>query len=721
MRSVVKQRIKVAVAVFTALSILAVIGEKASGPNVLGVDLERAGDPGTVGHTAGFAQTSWMLLWGSDDEVNRDLDVIQATGAKWLRVDFDWKSAEPKPGVYQWTFLDRVVQRASSRGLRILATPAYTPQWARPAGTSDKYAPADPGAYAAFVKAAAQRYAPRGVHHWEIWNEPNVVQFWEPKPNPTQYAAMLKASSAAIRSVDSKAVVVTAGLAPAADTTDGRYVSPRTFLSKLYQSGARDSFDAVGIHPYAWPYGIAAPGDWNQWHSLPKTYDIMQVNGDGAKKIWATEYGAPTGLNSRAVSDVDQARFVKEAFTEWKSKPWAGPIFWYSLRDTGTDRNDLEQNFGVMRQDFSAKPALSEFKWAMAEETSSVAAPAPSPAPVPTPTPVPAVASAPVPYQGEATPAAGADWQSLGGLVTSNAAVVSRGTNGLDVFVRGGDNALWQRSWNGSSWSGWQSLGGHVTSDAAVVSRGTNGLDVFVRGGDNALWQRSWNGSSWSGWQSLGGHVTSNPTAVSWAADRVDVFVRGSDNALWHQAGNGSAWFGWQSRGGHVTSDPTALSRGANRLDMFVRGSDNALWHQAWNGSSWSAWRSLGGYVTSNPTAVSWAADRLDVFVRGSDNALWHQAGNGSAWFGWQSRGGHVTSDPAALSRGANRLDMFVRGGDNALWHQAWNGSSWSAWRSLGGYVTSDPAAVAAEPDRIDVFGRGGESALWQRRTPPIP
>jgi len=372
LHSVLKRRpIQVALAVILSLAVLAGIGERANDePKALGVALENAGAPGTVGYTAGFAQTSWMLLWGSDADVNRDLDTIQATGAKWVRLDFDWASAEPSRGRYRWTYIDRVVERARARGLRILATPAYTPAWARPAGTSDKYAPADPSAYAAFVKAAAERYAPLGVHHWEIWNEPNIEEFWQPLPNPGQYAAMLRASATAIRSVDPKSVIVSAGLAPAADSSDGKFVSPRTFLSKLYQAGARSSFDAVGIHPYAWPYGISAAGDWNQWYSLPKTYDVMVANGDGAKKLWATEYGAPTGTSSRAVTEDEQVRFVREAFDQWNTQPWAGPIFWYSLRDTGTDLADLGQNFGLMKEDFAPKPALASFRQEMDDKVS---------------------------------------------------------------------------------------------------------------------------------------------------------------------------------------------------------------------------------------------------------------------------------------------------------------------------------------------------------------
>lgn len=367
-----------------------------------------------MGQSAGFAQTSWMLLWGSDAEVDADLDAMAATGAKWLRFDFDWASAEPTPGNYRWTYIDRVVNKARARGLRILATPSYTPTWARPAGTTDKYAPADPGTYAAFVKAAASRYAPLGVHHWEIWNEPNVQQFWQPAPNVGQYAAMLKAAAGAIRSVDAKAVVLNAGLAPAADTADGQYISPRTFLSRLYQAGARTSFDAVAMHPYAWPYGISAAGDWNQWNSMPKTYDIMVANGDGAKKIWATEYGAPTGANSRAVSEADQARFVREAFPAWAGQVWSGPVFWYSFRDAGTDPADLEDNFGLQRRDARAKPALAEFTRVMtqagsAKPTDGVPSPdpttQPAPAPAPVPVPVAPVTPAPAPAPAPAPPA----------------------------------------------------------------------------------------------------------------------------------------------------------------------------------------------------------------------------------------------------------------------------------------------------------------------------
>ncbi|MBY4225587.1 hypothetical protein HQO39_00940 [Rhodococcus fascians] len=38
--------------------------------------------------------------------------------------------------------------------------------------------------------------------------------------------------------------------------------------------------------------------------------------------------------------------------------PYIGPVFVHSLRDAGTDPADAEQNFGLLRADFTHKPAF---------------------------------------------------------------------------------------------------------------------------------------------------------------------------------------------------------------------------------------------------------------------------------------------------------------------------------------------------------------------------
>ena len=123
-----------------------------------------------------------------------------------------------------------------------------------------------------------------------------------------------------------------------------------------------DAFDGVAVHPYSYP---AAPLDaepWNSFAALPNLRAELVAEGDGAKSIWLTEYGAPTGDSSRAVSPDDQARFVTEAVDVAGVWSWTGPILLYSYRDAGTDAGDAEDNFGLVDREFSPKPALEALR-----------------------------------------------------------------------------------------------------------------------------------------------------------------------------------------------------------------------------------------------------------------------------------------------------------------------------------------------------------------------
>jgi hypothetical protein len=69
------------------------------------------------------------------------------------------------------------------------------------------------------------------------------------------------------------------------------------FLTQLYAAaGGKPMFDAVSFHPYAWPgLGAFRYLDSGTWAMVPELRQVMVANGDGAKSIWFTELGAPTG------------------------------------------------------------------------------------------------------------------------------------------------------------------------------------------------------------------------------------------------------------------------------------------------------------------------------------------------------------------------------------------------------------------------------------------
>ncbi len=287
--------------------------------------------------------------------------------------------------------------------------------------------------------------------------------------------------------------------------------------------------------------------------------------------------------------------------------------------------------------------------------------------------------------------------------------------NRLDNFVRGTDQALWHKWWDGHAWGGWESLGGIIRGKPVCVAWGANRLDVFARGSDNALWHRWWDGHSWGGWESLGGVIIGDPSVVSWGSNRLDVFAQGTDGALWHRWWDGQAWGGWESLGGIIVGPPVAVSWAANRIDVFARGMDGALWHRWWDGHAWGGWESLGGVIISTQVPISWGPNRLDIFARGTDNALWHRWWDGHAWGGWESLGGVIIGPPSGVSWGPNRLDIFARGTDSALWHRWWDGHAWGGWESLGGTIIGTPVPVSWAPNRLDIFARGTDGAAWHR------
>jgi hypothetical protein len=324
----------------------------------------------------GFS-TSGMFLWESDAQLRADLDAIVSTGATWIRLPFDWNSVQPNgPGSYNWTYEDRVVSAARARGLQVLGLAAYTPPWARPSSAAcpsqTQYCPpANPTAYATFVGAAAARYAPQGVHTWEIWNEPNWDPWWASAggPNAAAYVALLKPAYVALHGADPRAFVVTGGLAPHGDLgsnpTDPRH--PVNFLQAMYAAGAKGYFDAVGHHPYPpLPYApMSGKIGWNALLYTQTIHDVMTANGDGAKQIWGTEWGAPTGTSSMSVGASTQAQYVMSEYQQWATYPYVGPLFVHEIRDESTDTSSWSENLGLERLNGAPKPALLALRYVM--------------------------------------------------------------------------------------------------------------------------------------------------------------------------------------------------------------------------------------------------------------------------------------------------------------------------------------------------------------------
>lgn len=81
--------------------------------------------------------------------------------------------------------------------------------------------------------------------------------------------------------------------------------------------------------------------------------------------MWLTEYGAPTGSGEGAVDEARQATLIRDGVVAARRWRWVGPLFVYSYRDSSEDPTDREANFGLVRRDFSPKPAWDAYRSAV--------------------------------------------------------------------------------------------------------------------------------------------------------------------------------------------------------------------------------------------------------------------------------------------------------------------------------------------------------------------
>ena len=153
--------------------------------------------------------------------------------ARYIRLMVEWNRAEPTKGVYDEAFLARtehVLDLAAAKGLRVVITVAWTPEWASdqslwddppvssmPEGVYQPFYAPRAGAvddFGAFASMLATRYRGR-VFAYECWNEPNLWTFLYPQTKggdddfaATRYTQLLQAFSAAVKTADPDALVI---------------------------------------------------------------------------------------------------------------------------------------------------------------------------------------------------------------------------------------------------------------------------------------------------------------------------------------------------------------------------------------------------------------------------------------------------------------------------------------------------------------------------------
>lgn len=287
----------------------------------------------------------------------------------WDRILFYWNEIQPT-GPDDWNtlhVLEEWLVDAAANDRQVVGLLKNTPAWATdgppfsgiPRGL---YLPIDDpeNLWAGYVRDVVTYYAPRGVHNWIIWNEPEIdvgVYGHEFDGTAADYYQMLKVAYQVSRELDPQSRIHLAGYS---------YWHEPGYLRELLNIIVADPeaaannyfFDSISLHIYFRVETV---------ETLVNEVWAIQESVGLRKPIWINETNASPNLDplwpvERPVFPVDldqQAWYIVQAhalgFGAGVSR-----IAVYKLIDVLLPPGG--ESFGIMRPDFTRRPAFDAYK-----------------------------------------------------------------------------------------------------------------------------------------------------------------------------------------------------------------------------------------------------------------------------------------------------------------------------------------------------------------------
>jgi hypothetical protein len=306
----------------------------------------------------------------------------------------------PADPAYDWSQADAIVRQAQQRGLPVLITVTFAPDWAEGPGQAralfDGTWKPDAHALGDFAHALARRYSgnfgnlPR-VRYFEPWSEPNLPGLLEPQyrhgrpVSPEIYKRMANAFYAGVKSVHRDNRMIGPALAPFGDPNScsgsGCRVRPIKFLRQLFCLKDRRklkpvscpdpvNLDVVSHHPigpgpptrHAINPDDATSGDLSR---VMRVVRAAQRHGTIRPKgihrqLWATEsWWLSDPPSPSGVRPPKQARWVEQGLYVWW-KDGARVAIQQPLRD---NPSSPFRGAGLIFSDGRPKPSYTAFSF----------------------------------------------------------------------------------------------------------------------------------------------------------------------------------------------------------------------------------------------------------------------------------------------------------------------------------------------------------------------
>jgi hypothetical protein len=286
----------------------------------------------------GVALQTGVDTFPTEPERDVKLAHVRATGARFLRLELDWKEvapATPPPGFdaanpddpsYNWGPLDRVIADVVAHGLTPFVDIEGPPTWAQsPQGAGDDHP--DPAQLALFAHAFAARYdgsrpGLTWIRYWEVWDEPNASYFLQPQiqegniVSVDTYRTMISDFAAAVHSVRADDIVIAGSLFPnGLRHSDVTAIAPLEFTRRLLCL-------STGAHPRR---VCSTQVHADVWSMHPYTSGGPSTRPANPDNVWIQNLGSLTSLvrSAQRLGTLVSAHPVQTWVTEfsWDSNP----------------------------------------------------------------------------------------------------------------------------------------------------------------------------------------------------------------------------------------------------------------------------------------------------------------------------------------------------------------------------------------------------------------
>lgn len=250
-----------------------------------------------------FARTSigFELLDRKIFDPEKTYDLLAESGVKHARCQTGWSRCEPQKGVYEFAWLDDVISNLVARGIQ----PWFNVGFGNTNYMDGCYSPAAVGnvplyygeacrdAWLRFVGTLAKRYKDK-VAYWEIWNEPDIANFWQPKkPNADEYQRLIRLTGDAIRREIPDAKI--------GGCLSGVYLLPKAgkqYTDAFLAAGGARGIDFWCVHTYGrtaeWRDGEGATPPLERLPEYAALREAFDTAGGTSVELWQGEAGYPS-------------------------------------------------------------------------------------------------------------------------------------------------------------------------------------------------------------------------------------------------------------------------------------------------------------------------------------------------------------------------------------------------------------------------------------------